>query len=374
MIMSFSFSSLVRLIVLLAMGTTMIAVGVARLDPPKPTWRAKRPVSHVNVNEYYLGVRDRTPRWLDVDTGRLSAYPLEGDDVLEVANCSPWVDQEGRRQVVGRWSSRTPDGPMSVSSDFGLARYVFPGGQLLDQISTEIVPVSPPCWFPGTRARILFASGDGMLYHFAFEPEPWLKAQGVSEPGHDSRPRPLTWRCPKPGKGEVYMSDLTWPDDPRMEGRVVVALREQENEPSGTRSFSRSRLWWLKLNHAGTDIIDSGRLVAPELKGDDSDDLDQRSPTVGTLHDGRTVLAYFQQSVGKTGWDLRMASIRFEGEGHAPTALHKDSRLLSGRCQPTHTSFSTDGRWLNAITGQAPTEGRVARLPIADVFPVESRP
>ena len=208
--MSFSFSSLVRLIVLLVMGTTMIAVGVARLDPPKPSWRTKQAASHVNVNEYFFGARDRTPRWLEVDTGRISTCQLEGDDVLEVANCSPWVDQEAAApDCWAMWSRRTLDGPMSVTSDFGLARYAFPGGQLLDQVSSEIVPVGPPCWFSGNPGfGFSFAAGDGMLYHFAFG----TSSPGSKRPGrrsgstHDPRPRPLAWSCPKPGNGDVYIS------------------------------------------------------------------------------------------------------------------------------------------------------------------------
>src|SRR3954468_14182751 len=166
--MSFSFSSLIRLLVLLALGATMMAVGISRLDPPKPAWRVRRPAQYSNINEYFLDVRDRTPRWLDVQTGQVKAQALSDGDVLEVASCAPWVDERGRTQVVGRWSSRTKDGPMSMSQDFGLARYTFPGGEMLDHASPEIVRVGPPCWFPGTRARILFVAGDGMLYHYAF--------------------------------------------------------------------------------------------------------------------------------------------------------------------------------------------------------------
>ena len=68
-----------------------------------------------------------------------------------------------------------------------------------------------------------------------------------------------------------------------------------------------------------------------------------------------------------------MASIRFEGEGHTPAALDKDSRVLSDHCQPSQPSFSTDGRWLNAVVGLTATASRVARVSIVDVLPIESR-
>ena len=119
---------------------------------------------------------DRTPRWLDAETGTVTTFPIEEGDVLEAASCSPWVDEKGRHQVIGRWSSRTKDGPMSMSTDFGLARYMFPSGQLLDHVSTDIVPVGAPSWFPGTRANILFAAGDGNLYKYAFETEAGVRS------------------------------------------------------------------------------------------------------------------------------------------------------------------------------------------------------
>ena len=139
--MSFSFSSLIRLIVLLALTATMLAVGLARLDPVRPERRTRCMTRFSNINEYFLDVADRIPRWLDSEDGKIGSHPPEDGDVLEAASCAPWVDEKGHGQVAGRWSSRTRNGSMSVSSDFGLARYTFPGSEMLDHVSTEIVPV-----------------------------------------------------------------------------------------------------------------------------------------------------------------------------------------------------------------------------------------
>lgn len=366
--MSFSFSSLLRLIVLMAVGSTILAVGISRLDPPKPGWRARRPANHVSINEYFLDVTDRTPRWLDVDTGRVTAHGPTDGDVLEVASCSPFVDDRGRRQVVGRWSSRTKDGPMSMTKDFGLARYTFPDGEMLEQISTETVPVGPPVWFPGTRARILFAAGDGQLYHYAFEAEHWLRDESEPAKGRDLRPHPLAWGCPKPGDGNVFIGDLAWPDDPRMGGRVVVSLREQEFSMDGARFYTRTQIWWLKLNHAGTEIVDAGRLVTPDRSGAAAGDFDERSPTVGALADGRPVLAYLRQRAGQNGWDLRLSPIRIDSDRHVPAAFESSTVPVTGGCQPAHPAFSSDGRWLSAIVGQSTSEGRVSRFKLSEAL------
>jgi len=372
--MSFSFSGFVRLFVLLAIGTTMLAVGVARLDTPKPVWRTLRPVNHVNVNEYFLPGQDRIPHWLDVETGGISAYPLADGNVLEAATSSPWVDQRGRRQVAGRWSSRITDGPMSVIGEFGLARYSFPDGEILDQVPTEVVPVAPPCWFPGIRARILFTAGDGRLYRFAFEPEARPRDPVGPEFQGDSKPRPLFWRCGQPGLGDVFLGDLSWPEEPRLGGCVLATMRLQERGVDGSLCFSRTQLWWLKLNHAGTEIVEVGRLLIPDSLGDRSHEDDARSPTIAAGPDGRLLVAYLGQAEGDLGWKLHLAPIRSEGEGHAPVARESESRVLAERCQPAHPAFSADGRWLNVFVGLAHTAARFTRIAVAEGLRADSRP
>lgn len=310
---------------------------------------------------------------MDVETGTLTPLPVADGDVLEAASCSPFVDERGQRQVVGRWTSRTKDGPLSISHDFGLARYTFPGGEALDRVSTGIVPVGPPCWFPGTRARVLFAACDGALYHLAFEPRPAPLREAGSGPGGGGRPRPVTWRCPMPGSGAVYMNDLSWPVDPRMGGRVVVGLRVQRSPTVGPRSFAPTRLWWLALNHAGTEIVDAGPLVNAE-GGGHATEFEERSPTVGTLPDGRMVLAYLRRESASIGWVLRLAPIRIESDGRAPVVLESSGRALADRCQPAHPAPSTDGRWLNVVVGGGSPEGRIRRIPIADALPAPVGP
>jgi hypothetical protein len=371
--MSFSFAWLVRLLVLLAVGSTILAVGISRLDPPRPDWRARRPAGHVSVNEYYLEVTDRMPRWLDVESGEIAAHPLADGDVLEAATCSPWVDERGRRQVVGRWSSRSPNGPSSTSHDFGLARYAFPGGEMLDKVSTEIVPVGPPCWFPGTRAQILFAAGDGVLYRHAFETPTGLK-QVADAPEGQPQPRPLAWRCRPPGLGNVYVSDLNWPEDPRLGGRVLVALRVQAVDPRGGRSLSRTQLWWLKLNHAGREIVEAGRLMTPDRTGSGPEEFDERFPAVARLPGGRLVLAYLRQRPGQRGWELRSAPLRIDDVRHTPTSLESECRVLGDHYQAAPPAFSGDGRWINVISGSASTGHPVARVAVEADHWAEVRP
>jgi hypothetical protein len=366
--MSFSFSSLVRLIVIMGLGAIILAVGLSKLDPPRPNLRKRVATKYYNINDYLIKQRDRSPRWIDADTGQVVSSPLDDGDVLEAASCAPWVDEKGQHQVAGRWSSRTDMGPMSISTDFGLARYSFPSGRLLDHVSTEIIPVGPPCWFPGNRARILFVGGDGDLYQYAFEPDDYAK--NLDPDAHrDEKPMPLKWRCPKPGLGKVFLSDVSWPEDPRLIGYVLVALREQSPGTEPLRSFSGTTLWWLKLDLAGTEIVEAGRLLLSDCPDRFDSEVDHRSPTVGTLPGGKPAVAYLVESgKNKPGWELRIAPIEFEGDHRVPIAHKSKSVRLSTECLPSHPSFSADGLWLNAIAESSMTNGRIVRVPVSHLF------
>lgn len=209
--MTVSVHSMVRLTIFLAVGSTILAVGVSRLDPPRQIRRSLQPVTTMNVNDSALRKPDRHPRWLDLETGDLTTISINAHDVFEAASCSPWVDESGKRQVVGRWSSRSVEGPLMVSQAFGLGRYSYPDGELLNQVDSEIVPIGPPCWFPGTQARVLFSAGDGQLYRFAFEPMETTDYDMLNQDEPvDHQPTALTWGCPKPGRGDVFISDISW--------------------------------------------------------------------------------------------------------------------------------------------------------------------
>lgn len=361
--MSFSFSSLVRLLVIVGLGVTLTAIGIARLDPPRSPLRTRMASKYFHINEYFVDLADRKPHWVDSETGSVFAHSLADGDVLQAASCSPWSDEKGQYQVVGRWSSRTKEGPMSISTDFGLARYSFPGGRMLDQVSTEIVPIAPPCWFPGTRARVLFVAGDGEIYQYAFEPDPLTK-QNDPAAGRDPRPAPLAWICPRPGRGKVFVGDPSCPEDPRMRGYVVVTLREQAEENSSARSFTHSSLWWLRLDLEGHEIIEAGRLLDDMPRARDDSSIDYRRPMVGSLPNGHLVIAYQAERPGESTWDLRIAPIELEGDRGLPLARHSRSLRLSTHCHPSQPSFSADSRWLNSIEEAAGVKGRVTRIPL----------
>ena len=295
--MTISLGSMIRLVVLIVVGSSILAVGVSRLDPPKAPKRFLRPVTSFQLDEFLVPVDKRESCWLDSETGDKTMGPVE-DDILDFASCSPWVDDLGRRQVVGRWSNRMWRGTNTVINEHGLGRFSFPDGRILDRIPSEVFPKGPPCWVPGMPARVVFAAGDGQLYRFDFESDdPTAPPTEASAPAA-SKPTALTWGCPKPEGGSVLINDLSWPGDARMGGRLVVAMQVLARRNEADRRFSTTRLWWLQLNHSATRIVGIGPLVEHDLAGPSEANFDERSPIVQALPDGSLGLAYTRRIHG----------------------------------------------------------------------------
>jgi len=124
----------------------------------------------------------------------------EGDE-LHFAGASPWRDERGRWQVVGRVGSFFGDGERQVGDRLHPDALRVPGGAVLDRVATERLPASAPCWEPGTSARVVFAAGDGQLYRGSTSNPPTRR--GLTPCEGVRRPEPLSWAVPQPGLGRL---------------------------------------------------------------------------------------------------------------------------------------------------------------------------
>ena len=292
---------------------TAVAAGIGRINPPPPILRMPRPALQVE----YLG--RRTPRaWKleyrlrDPATGRLEHFTAPGGHRLNHVSCSPWRDSDDRSHMVAQWVSFEGRGTVALPTGSGIARYSVPDGEVLDQVRVESPPTSPPCWYPGTEARVLFTAGDGWLYHHNFD-EPG------DGPGGDggNQPRPLAWPDRPPGFEQIVFFNPTWPDDPRLRGRLIVALSRVEGNGKSSR-FTPSKLWWLQLDPGGTRVEAAGRLTVPRA---DEEGLEERRPQVTTTPDGGLVLSYTAGPRGTPGGQPRLVPIAFDPATHTPIAL-----------------------------------------------------
>ncbi|MBX6316444.1 MAG: hypothetical protein IRY99_26565, partial [Isosphaeraceae bacterium] len=356
----------------LRFGLILVAVAVAlgRLVPPDEG-RVLVPERYRVVNGHLASAapllgrevpRDaQKPRLLDLVTGRLELLPLPEGEYLAQASLSPWRDRRGERQLVGRWSCFDPKGSVHGG---GLARFRFPSGEAIDRVDMDLLPRSPVCWYPGTRARVLFAAADGQLYQFAFE-----AAGGL--PGADARPQPLAWRSARPGTGQVALDEPTWPTALRLGGRLIVALRTIALR-HGDHRGEPARLWWLRLDQAGTAIIAAG----PLTRCDPLDPVeDEHFPAVGAGPEGRLLLAYLvrREDGPPTRYELRVAPVHFDPASGAPYTLRSEARALAEDCIAVAPAFTPDDQSIICITLAGTSTAQPRLVSLRDLFPAPPR-
>jgi hypothetical protein len=357
--------SMVRYGAYSALALCGVAVGLGRMEPRPALFRTPAEGPPVAINGYQFNQKLARPRFLDPDSGTFSQVPLPEQDRLEYASCSPWRDERGQAQVVGRWSKRASEWSPAVGGVFGLARYRYPSGEVLDRVPTEIVPVCPPCWYPGTTARVLFAAGDGQLYQFAFEGSG--DREGAYGGEHDDRPRPLSWRCDPPGDGPITVTDVAWPTGPEWGHRILVSLSYQRVE-GGRRQYTTPQLWWLQIGAGGTTVEAAGPLSAPSPSGEGpgEGEIEQRFPTPGRSPEGRPVLAFVGRRPSSLLGSVRLAPVRFDPEGGTPSIDPSAMAIVAEGSPALPPVFSADGRWLSCFVRAAAATSPVAlrRIPV----------
>ncbi len=251
--------SVVRGALILGVVGFAVAIGIGRMCGRSPDARCLERVKFVNFPLTARPFSEPDLRFVDVDSGMESLLGVPEGDALDLAAASPWHDDRGNGQVVGRWSSRSGKEDDLVLHEFGLARFTFPEGKPLNRIPTEITPTGRLCWLPGTAARILFAAGDGALYRFSFE----KSSEGDASPdGCDTRPHPLVWKVPPPGDGEGHYQiiDPYIPDDRGLGGRMLVSMSFQVRDRDDFRCTS-PQIWWVQLDDEGKSIEAAGPLT-----------------------------------------------------------------------------------------------------------------
>ncbi|MHC5537841.1 hypothetical protein ACYOEI_06385 [Singulisphaera rosea] len=355
--------TLLRSVALMMIALTISAIGVARLHPKGAAWRMLQASTWVNLDSQYMAEKAGESIWLDIENGRVSRLKLPEGESVEMASCSPFRDDNGRAQAVGRWATRTKVGADSVVGAYGLARFTYPDGEIIDRVTTDIIPKGPPCWYPGTKARILFSAIDGKLYHHNFEPS--SRASSLTDPelSINPGPRPLKWLCPHPGDGHETVSDPFWSSSPTLAARLIVSIRPL-NETNGT-VYSFSRLWWLELDEAGTSIVAAGRLI-PRPDSEPEHDMDERFPAVWTNADGRMTLAYQTRLPHQPHGQIRVVPLELDASRKIPVARTEETRILVDRCAVNPPSFSKDGKSLFVVHLADGYRGEVLRVPLSD--------
>lgn len=333
----------------LAAGSFVVAIAVGRMCAPTPVLRGVEAARFWNVPSRTPGHAESSPAFVDLGTGDPLMLPLPRGEALTQPACAPWKDESGGTQVAGAWRRVSGDDAALVTSEFGLARFSFPGGEPLDRVPSDIIPEGAPCWYPGTTARILFAAADGGLYRFAFE---GARGPDTSDSGCEARPSPIVWKVTPPGDDErsVRIADPVWPADRRLGGRLIVSLRYQVREGNRLR-FTPARPWALKLDRAG-EAIEEATPLGQDLE---PAGVKVRFPRVHRAPDGTARLIYLAQRSGRPSWDLRTAPLTLASDG-IPQIASEPETIVEAECAFGPPALSPDDRWVYFL----PADPRIA--------------
>lgn len=332
------------------------AIGISRVAPNFEGRQFGGP-ELVGINKHLVSRPAEELTIYDAETGALSRVSLPSGDSMDMVSLSPWIDRWGRRQMVGRWGRRDGEESDTLFRQFGLARFQFPDGALIDRVPLDVVPVSAPCWFPSIVARVLFVGGGGQIYTYSFEAPP----DGPS-PADLGEPRQVGWdvtgmpRCP----GIVH--EVAWPDRLAAARYLLVSLTPHRlPSPRAASEVPRSELWWFRLDERGRTIIDASPLVPgdrPEAA------LSLRRPAVGRDAGGNLELACLGQDAESRSHQLLLFPLTFDVPNGAPRLITAPSHVAATECAPVTPAFSMNGHWLTF--GRLVSEYRVevARTPL----------
>ncbi len=362
--MKVAMALMIRMMGVMGLALCGLAVWMGHTVPETPL-RQMDQRQFVFLKRSLQNVSDQTSQMVDGDTGLVQRLNLPPKERLEDASLSPWRDESGEYHVVGRWSRLAGEGWGVTSSNFGLARLSYPSGEVLDRLETEILPVGAPCWLPGTTARVLFASSDGVLYHYSFEGhEPALTSEKSVD---EDVPQPVSWSCPPPGRGKVFFSNPTWSKDDRLIDKVILTASVRERDRNGEISYSASQLWWLQMDLNGRTVRAAGRLTFQDEV--DGREINDRYPTVVAVPGKDPSLVFLREVQGESLWKICVCPLRIDPEDGTLTIEADEIRVLATDSIPNTPAVSTDGNWVTYMVQGA--SGQVRPHRIALESPIE---
>jgi hypothetical protein len=343
----------VRLFHLLAVPTTIFAIGLGRTAETRPVRQVSPVLAPLVVepsrSDYARG-RWGTVRPLDPTTGRPVMIAMDDGVLPQGLAWSPWRDGDGA-QALATW--RNPS-----CGDAFLIRFPVAGGIPLDRIPISDLPNwwGAPCWFPDGSPRALLAGVDGPLHRVDFA--------GSGESSAAPQLRPLSWPAGPDPTRPAHLGDLHWSAEPRMGGRLLAAAcpSTARHDPAAGEGWS---LWWLRLDANATSIVAAGRLMKPTPLG--AEVVEERHPVVGVDTQGRVFVAYLERSSVAHGpsWRLRLAPIEFE-DGTANPAVDPGATItLAEDASPTTPAFvSATGEIAYVPSYETASSARVERVAI----------
>ena len=343
--------NMVRLCGLVAIGWILMALGLGVLgikgpEPAATNFFLPEPSLHqaLAVCRSSLSGPEEY-RLVDRSTGSTRLLSLPEDENWACLSVSPWLNQEGNLEAVGRWTRRNPTADQAFC---GLGLLRLGDTTVVDRIDLDVLPTGRPCWVPDRPGDLLFPAGDGLLYRCRLaggqdaRRENGKGQQGVAHFGKSTGPRPVTWRCAVPGSGGTFLCDPVWSSAKELRRFVFVSLSLQSRVDS-RRVYEPARIWWLEMNEHADEILGAGRLTGPELRRALSRSMDERMPTVSVDPGGKLTLAYLTRSQGSNAWRLSLAALALDPRTGSPLIAGGPVEAASD-LQLIAPTFSSDGQ------------------------------
>jgi hypothetical protein len=333
------FVFLTRLVICVLAATSLMALGVSiahpRIAPQVQVWTARWDSLNPQSSPDQPRVEERC-YLIDLESNRCEVVQLPEENAWGPLSVSPWCDPEGNLEAVGPCYGLL--GTTETQLSWGLARFRFPEGRIIEKVHLDLLPTGRPCWSPDRPGRILFAAGDGKLYRLDFPNDDGcdgLERRSLSTEANDRIPQPIEWSCAPLGSRSLVISDPVWPSDPRIRHLVFATATPQLAR--GERTITNApQIWWFMLGGAGTTIEGAGRMFKPAPAGIEANTTAKRFPTIGVDRSGAIHLIYLARAQGKRS--LRLEAVEIEVDptsrqprmspGSRPVVLDSDSALI----------------------------------------------
>jgi hypothetical protein len=354
--MRLSLYAFVRMLGLPALILTISAITLSRLVPEnamaatsieprhaKPGW--------VGCNAIPRGRPMGKALLIDPEKERIRTVRLPRGESLDQATGSPWIGDDGRGEVVGRWVKVGRDlwtGAKRIED--GLARYSLPDGKPLDRIATDLMPFSPPSWSPDGRRLVIYPSGDGRLYRVEFP------ARADDPDSRAAEPTALSWRCPRPGDGCVRILDAIWTDEPSLSGLVLASIVIQRKVGDGKARNQPARLWWLRLDPDARAIVAAGPMTGSPTEGAERFPRPVRDPS------GRLLLAFLVADRENEAARLTVAPLRVDPAEAGAIVVESEARTLAEGCLLEAPAPASDGCSIAVVSRDVAGHARQPRL------------
>ena len=361
--MRMTLTALVRLIAFMAIGSTMVAVGVSRAVPkPGPELGlSERTPRYVGVNGSAFSPPRPSFSVIDTGTGELQEVALPNGVTFDYATCTPWHGERVEYELVGRMVERVGKATDQLCEGASLVRIDLTTREEISRSSLIPLVTGSPCWLNGSPSRVVFPAGDGQLYLQV------LGDDDASTPEQPTERLLVAWAADLAKHHGSIINDVVRPIVTALNGKLLVAISHRTQNTTRAK-LGRSEIWWLSLNAAGTQIVEAKPLFNSGSRMDENNLVEERLPNMIATPDGRLALAYLRREPRSANWELAVVEVRLDAMTGDPIAQTAECRPVASESALSLPAFSADGRWLYHLPKRLEPGAFPTRLPVSELL------